>query len=296
MKEHSVKSYKLKYIKFGTCSWKYDSWKGLIYPSNKKKFNYLSEYSRHFNTVEIDQWFWSLFPNTYKLPSEKDVIEYTNSVPENFKFTIKAPNTLTLTHHYKNDKNSSLIKNIYFLSVDTYTEFIQTLKPLWSKVGLIMFQFSYLNKQMMSDQIEFLSILKHFLDKIEKPVPIAIEIRNPNYLNENYFSFLIQQKIYHVFLQGYYMPNVFTIYRKYKEYIQGKVLIRLHGPNRNEIEIESGNRWDKIIAPKDQELYELVNMLQDLESRKIETYVNVNNHYEGSAPLTIKRIQSLLNT
>jgi len=46
----------------GTCSWKYDSWQGLIYPENKP-FNYLQEYSHHYRIVEIDQWFWSLFDN-----------------------------------------------------------------------------------------------------------------------------------------------------------------------------------------------------------------------------------------
>ena len=49
-------------LKIGTCSWKYDSWKGIVYPEFGD-FNYLEEYSKKYNTVEIDQWFWSLFPN-----------------------------------------------------------------------------------------------------------------------------------------------------------------------------------------------------------------------------------------
>lgn len=40
-------------MRIGTCSWKYDSWKGLVYP-DFGEFNYLEEYSRHYNTVEID--------------------------------------------------------------------------------------------------------------------------------------------------------------------------------------------------------------------------------------------------
>jgi uncharacterized protein YecE (DUF72 family) len=43
-------------IRIGTCSWKYDSWKGIVYSESKSK-NYLKEYSQKFNTVEIDQWF-----------------------------------------------------------------------------------------------------------------------------------------------------------------------------------------------------------------------------------------------
>ena len=36
-------------------------------------------------------------------------------------------------------------------------------------------------------------------------------------------------------------------------------------------------------------------MIQDLRSRGIHTYLNVNNHYEGSAPLTIEKIRGLLD-
>lgn len=97
-------------IRTGTCSWKYDSWRGLVY-SNERGINYLKEYSQHFNSVEIDQWFWSLHSMTsVSLPKEKDVIDYTASVPADFRFTIKVPNSITLTHHYKKagDKESSV--------------------------------------------------------------------------------------------------------------------------------------------------------------------------------------------
>ena len=81
-------------IRFGTCSWKYESWKGLIYPEIEK-FDYLKEYSKHFNTVEIDQWFWSLFaPSKVVLPQKKIVTVYKNSVPKDFLFTVKVPNSL----------------------------------------------------------------------------------------------------------------------------------------------------------------------------------------------------------
>jgi uncharacterized protein YecE (DUF72 family) len=64
----------------GTCSWKYDSWKGIIYPEFGE-LNYLEEYSEHYKTVEIDQWFWSLFPE------EKTVEAYKVSIPDDFLFT-----------------------------------------------------------------------------------------------------------------------------------------------------------------------------------------------------------------
>ncbi len=284
---------KLKYIYFGTCSWKYDSWKGLIYPEFNN-FNYLKEYSKYYSTVEIDQWFWSLFGNKIKLPLLKDVVEYSRSVPQNFKFTIKAPNSITLTHHYRKTSKDEFKPNLFFLSTELYEEFLSSIKELHPKIGLIMFQFEYLNKQKMSSQIEFLSRLKNFLKQSSPSLPRAIEIRNPNYLTESYFDFINDMGIYHVFIQGYYMPPIWNLYSKFREKIKGKVVIRLLGPDRDKIEEMSKGEWNRILFPKDNELKEVVEIIKDLEKRRVETYVNVNNHYEGSAPLTIQKIQSLI--
>ena len=61
-------------LRLGTCSWKYDSWKGIVY-SEVNPENYLEEYSKKFDTVEIDQWFWSLFPPAkIVLPQKKVVV------------------------------------------------------------------------------------------------------------------------------------------------------------------------------------------------------------------------------
>lgn len=282
-----------KYLHFGTCSFKYDSWRGIIYPLTGN-FNYIKEYSKHFNTVEIDQWFWSLFGDKIKLPSSKDVSDYTSSVPKNFTFTIKAPNSITLTHHYRKSKSDELQPNKFFLSIEIFDNFISSINEMLPKVGMLMLQFEYLNKQKMKSLLEFLNRLKIFLKTNQTSIPIGIELRNPNYLNKEYFEFLNELKVYNVFLQGYYMPNIWNIYEKFRDFIKDKVVIRLHGPNRDEIEKTSLGNWNKIIAPKDEELIYISEILKDLESRKVETFININNHYEGSAPLTIKRLQSIL--
>jgi hypothetical protein len=41
-------------LNIGTCSWKYDSWQGIIYPG-RKPFNYLQEYSRQVFRFIQDQ-------------------------------------------------------------------------------------------------------------------------------------------------------------------------------------------------------------------------------------------------
>ncbi|GAB4300090.1 MAG: DUF72 domain-containing protein [Ignavibacteriaceae bacterium] len=284
-------------IRFGTCSWKYDSWKNIIYPA-KSEFNYLKEYSRHFDTVEIDQWFWSLFPpGKVVLPAENVVKEYNDSVPDDFLFTIKVPNSITLTHYYNRNKKEPLKKNPYFLSTDLFLDFIKTLRHLKKKIAVLIFQFEYLNKQKMPSQNEFQNRMKEFFDHLPDNLPaIGVETRNPNYLNSSYFDFLNSLKLYHVFLEGYYMPPATEIYKKYSEYINKLSVIRLHGPDRSGIEKISNGEWDKIYIDRSEELSGIAEMINNLQKRNVDLFVNVNNHFEGSAPLTIERIKKLLQS
>ncbi len=48
------------------------------------------------------------------------------------------------------------------------------------------------------------------------------------------------------------------------------------------------------MAPQDQELAAIADMVGDLLTAGVDVYLSVNNHYEGSAPLTIQRIRGLL--
>uniref|UniRef100_A0A832CY61 DUF72 domain-containing protein n=1 Tax=Ignavibacterium album TaxID=591197 RepID=A0A832CY61_9BACT len=282
-------------IYFGTCSWKYDSWEGIVY-SQAKGINMLEEYSKHFNSVEIDQWFWSLHAiNKISLPKEGDVKLYAQSVPDDFRFTIKVPNSITLTHFYRKNKSEELKVNPYFLNPDLFNEFINTLKPMKNKIGVLMFQFEYLNKEKMNNQIEFMERFSAFIQNVGKEYQIGVEIRNPNYLNKKYFEFLHQNNLTMVFLQGYYMPPIWNVFTIAKDLLVSPVVIRLHGPDRSGIEEKTGNIWNQIIEPKDDELQKIAEIIRYLSEKQIDVYVNVNNHYEGSAPLTIRKLKEIIS-
>lgn len=283
-------------LRIGTCSWKYDSWKGLVYSDNNSK-NYLKEYSEKFNTVEIDQWFWSLFPPAkVVMPQKKVVEEYKKSVPDDFLFTIKVPNSITLTHFYKSSKDDELKPNPFFLSTELFNQFLESIKPLLKNVGCLIFQFEYLNKQKMISLSEFQMKFKAFAEKLNKKTPpIGIEIRNPNYLNERYFKFLSELKIAPVFLEGYYMPPVTEIFSKFKKLLKDLAVIRLHGPDRKGIEKIANDNWNQIYINRDKEIDEIVNMIKELQQYEVDLFVNVNNHFEGSAPLTIEKIRTKLS-
>ncbi|MBU1341751.1 MAG: DUF72 domain-containing protein [Proteobacteria bacterium] len=103
-----------RFLKTGTCSWKYDSWKGLVYSDNVGE-NYLSEYANFYNIVEVNQWFWSLFGDKVVLPKSETVSEYVGSVPKDFRFSVKVPmakqiNSLIFQFEYLNKQEMLLFK------------------------------------------------------------------------------------------------------------------------------------------------------------------------------------------
>ena len=190
-------------IRIGTCSWKYDSWEGLVY-SNAQGGNYLQQYSRHYSTVEIDQCFWSLFKSDMPVLPRTDVVrEYADSIPPGFLFSIKVPNSTTLTHHYGKNKSAILVPNPHFFSTGLMARFLQAIEPLGDHIGPLMFQFEYLNKLKMGSLHRFLELFEVLLQGLPKSYHYCIEIRNPNWLRGEYFDFLAEHGLGHVFLQGY---------------------------------------------------------------------------------------------
>lgn len=281
-------------LRIGTCSWKFDSWEGLVY-SEKGKDNYLEEYAEQYNTVEVDQWFWSLFgKGKPKLPDPRAVEEYLQSVPPGFTFSVKVPNSITLTHYYQRDKSAPLTGNPYFFSVELFEQFLERIEPLKEHLGPLMFQFEYLNKKKMPAQGEFLKKFAAFIDRCPGGYDYAVETRNPNYLNRSYFEFLNRYNLRHVFVQGYYMPHIAGIYRQFAGYIKDLTVIRLMGPDRKGIEQKSGKKWDQVVEAKDEDLATIVTLIKELEEKGVRVYLNINNHYEGSAPLTIRKVREML--
>lgn len=288
-------------LRIGTCSWKYDSWKGLVYEQGRRyrSDDYLADYARSFDSVEVDQWFWSLFPGQVRLPEPRTVRLYEKSVPAGFSFTVKAPNALTLTHFYaKQPPGSAAVAgqpNPHFLDQALLREFLDRLSPLGDKLGPVMFQFEYLNKQKMAAKEVFFERFGEFVGKAPAGFEYAVEIRNPNYYSPAFFEFLKKSGLGFVYLDGYYMPPIGQVFERFKPKTVDFQVIRLHGGDRLEIEGETGECWNRIVAPKPEGLKAAAKIVRANARNKVLTYLNLNNHYEGSAPLTAGRFLEVLS-
>lgn len=71
------------------CSGFYNNdWKGFFYPENAPSKDLLSLYSKEFNAVEINSTF-------YRKPTAKTLIKWFDETPEDFRFFIKIPKTIS---------------------------------------------------------------------------------------------------------------------------------------------------------------------------------------------------------
>ncbi len=287
-------------LRIGTCSWKYDSWKGLYYDPAKTygPNDYLPDYATHVDSVEVDQWFWSLFPGGVRLPEKRTVETYASSVPNDFVFTVKAPNALTLTHYYTRQPAQYAgyggQPNDHFLDLELLDRFLERLSPLGRKLGPIMFQFEYLNRKKMPSRDAFLDRFGEFIDRAPKGFQYAVESRNPNYLSKPFFDVLEARKIGYVYIEGYYMPPIGQLFEKFHPATAEYNVIRLHGGDRLEIEEATAEMWNRIVAPKPDGIAAAARIVRENTRLGIRTFLNVNNHFEGSAPLTIERFLEAL--
>jgi uncharacterized protein YecE (DUF72 family) len=287
-------------LRLGTTSWKYDTWKGLIYDKDKtyRPEDYLADYARYLDSVEVDQWFYSLFPGGLRLPDPATVRFYAKSVPDDFVFTVKAPNSLTLTHYYARQTphytEFANKPNPAFLDNDLLRRFLDTLSPLESKLGPIMFQFEYLNKQKMPSKEAFIERFGEFIDRAPKGYQYAVEVRNKNFYSPAFFDFLKGRGLGFVYIEVAYMPRVGEVFDKYKPDTASFQIIRLHGGDRAEIEGQTKEVWDRIAAPKPEGLKAAARVVQANAKKKVVTYVSLSNHYEGSAPLSLRRFLDVL--
>ena len=204
---------------------------------------------------------------------------------------MKAPNAVTLTHYYSKEpvRGAAGKPNPHFLDPGLLQQFLDRLSPLGKKLGPVMFQFEYLNKQKMPSLERFCELVRGFLAKIPRGFLYAVEIRNPNYLSSALFDFLRENGLGYVYLEGYYMPPIGDVFDRFNPQTAPFSVIRLHGGLRAEIEADTDKAWNRIVSPQPASLQAAARIVRANTRRRALTYVNLNNHFEGSAPLSVER-------
>src|SRR3979411_2195622 len=70
------------HVRIGTQGWNYDAWVGPFYPVGTRPADYLTVFSRAFDTVEVDSTF-------YAVPPVKTVRGWYDRTPNGFSFALQ---------------------------------------------------------------------------------------------------------------------------------------------------------------------------------------------------------------
>ncbi len=154
-------------IYVGTSGYGYKEWKGKFYPEKIPSKEMLRFYAGRLNTVEINNTF-------YHMPTERVLTSWAEQVPEDFVFSLKAPQAIT---HLKRLRN-----------VPRETEYLlTTLSVLEGKLGPVLFQFP---KNFRADPDR----LKDFLSLVPRDTVLAFEFRSSSWLNDEILDLLRERR------------------------------------------------------------------------------------------------------
>jgi len=186
----------LENVHVGTSGWHYKCWVGPFYPEDMPGKDYLTYYSQHFHTVEINNSF-------YQLPTVETLASWRKTVPEGFKFSVKASGYIT---HMKKLKDPKEPLNAFLKRVDV----------LGDKLGPILFQLPP-RWRFNADR------LYDFLEILPSGYRYAFEFRDTSWMNpQAYEAMKMFGAAFVIYdLAGYSSP---------KEVTAEFIYIRLHGP------------------------------------------------------------------
>lgn len=290
-------------IKFGTSTWTYPGWKGLVYQneySSEQDFknNCLKEYVKFpiFRSVGIDHSF-------YKPLSAKQVQMYLRMMSPRIRPCSKVWEQITIPQfpdHPRYGTKRGLI-NPNFLNLELFKDKVlscfQQIDFIRS-TGPFIFQFPTISSSLFSKEA-FFEKLDVFLNELPTIFRYAIEVRNPDFLTTDYFSILNNHSCTHCFNHWNYMP---TLKEQMKAAAKAGGLkanffvARLLTP-RNisyQIAVERFHPYSKLQQPNHEMRKDVVTLLKRVINRGGEAFVIVNNRAEGNSPMTINEIGTML--
>lgn len=287
-----------KGILFGTSSWKYQGWKGMIYnrvyPSTKV-FNKecLAEYSELFPTVCAD---FAL----YDFPNADTMRVIHDQTKDDFKLSLKVTDRITIKRYpnLRRYGTNAGRDNPDFLNRELFEDaFLKPIEKLKKKRGAIIFEFSTFHPNSGVTYDSFVSAIDQFLAKLPKGMDYAVEVRNREFLTAEYLEMLRSNGVAHALNSWTRMPPIIEQIQM-AGVLSGKFSVAraLLKPGRTyEEAVERFQPYDSIKEENPELRLGLVDAVQRcIEEGKI-LYAYVNNRAEGNSPRTIEAILDILD-
>ncbi len=249
-------------LRLGTSSWSSEDWVGRFYPPGTPPANFLSEYAKHFDTVEVDSTF-------YRTPSAAMVKNWRERTPVAFVFAAKFPQAIT--HEKVLQDCSAELK-----------AFLGVMDLLGEKLGPLLLQFPYFNRKAFARPEDFLARLAPFLAQLPSGYSFVIEIRNKAWITERLLDLMRKNNVALALIDHPWMTPIDQMLAKLDVVTTQFAYIRWLG-DRKGIE-EKTHQWDRILIDREREMEMWIPTIEKLLKQRVRVYAYFNNHYAGYAP------------
>ncbi|MGA8183506.1 MAG: DUF72 domain-containing protein, partial [Terriglobia bacterium] len=169
--------------------------------------------------------------------------------------------------------------------------FLRVMDLLGDKLGPLLFQFPYFNKQKFRNLGAFLERLEPFLGWLPKDHKWVVEVRNRNWLSEKLYAVLRKHGVALALVDHAWMPQPAEVFETGDPVTANFAFVRWIG-DRKGIE-EQTKVWNQTLIDRTEELREWVKILTGVGRRVDIMFAYANNHYGGFAPDTIEIFRSL---
>jgi len=248
-------------ILIGTSGYDYPEWKGVFYPQDLKRKDFLLYYSSIFNALEINNTF-------YNMPTPERLTNFYQRSEGRLSFSIKA-NRL-LTHEVTSSWESHA------------EDFKKALIPLLEKdkLSALLFQLPESFHYNPDNRIYLARLLEKF-----QGFPNTVEFRHKEWIRESVFEGLEKRTAGIVFSDMPQLKNLPNDIQSKTPFIGKSAYIRLHGRNASAWYVHDpanngSQRYDYDYS--EEELAQFIPVIKQAkeEGKKVQVYFN--NHPNGS--------------
>jgi uncharacterized protein YecE (DUF72 family) len=289
-------------VHLGTSSWSFPGWQGIVYgdaySNSKLSRDGLTAYGAHplLRTVSIDRSFYAPLSVT-------DYLRYAQQVPDDFRFIVKAPASVT-DATVRGQQGEPVSPNPCFLDARlAVDEFVRPcLDGLGAKAGALVFQFSPLPDALLADPAGFVAQLGAFLGALP-PLPegacYAVEIRDAALLTPRFIRMLKTAGVRYCVGIHARMPDPLrqaAALALLDGEPAGPLIVRwsLHGGFRYEQAKAKYDPFDRLVDEDPGTRSALAELAARYAIAGQPVVIAVNNKAEGSAPLTCVKLAAAI--
>lgn len=257
----------------GTSGYDYPEWKGVFYPEDLKRKDFLIFYATQFNALELNNTF-------YNMPTAERLMSFYERSEGKLNFSVKA-NRL-LTHEIGTDWQVAA------------EDFKTALTPLQEKDSLssVLFQLPESFHYTKDNRIYLAKLIAEF-----EGFPVMIEFRHKEWIRESVFEGLEKRKVGIVFCDMPQVKNLPDGTVMKTPFIGSSAYIRMHGRNEGAWYTagESLNGSARYCYDySDEELAQFVPIIKQAkrEGKKVQMYFN--NHPNGSGAMNGLKLKEMI--